>query len=177
MTALWVIDGGSATAQRTGPTQPGSTASQLLGSFAHTYDPYFAGALGNTRESLTRDEHWVEEGVREIGRLKDGWAGAETIAPSPKALVDMQVLASTLPLGTRAPEIEIDPSDGEIKLAWRSSKEPRSIALTLMGDQTVHIIQSNLVTAPRDQYRKLELDRTAARTFHLLAHSDLFVAE
>jgi hypothetical protein len=182
MMALRVVEGGLGTAQRTRTTHPSSTASRLAWSLPDNYDFYQVNPLLGTFEDPSKDSwrhthavSWSEEATRELGRLKDGWAGSGTLAPAAAALIDMQVLASTLPLGTRAPDVEIDPSDGEIKLAWRSQAEPRSLALTLTGDQTIHIVQSDLRGAPAERYQRIKLSSTTARKFHMLSHSDLFL--
>lgn len=71
--------------------------------------------------------------VRELGRLANGWAGPDTMAPSSHVLRDIQLVASSLPSRTRIPEAEVDPDDGAVILRWLNENATRSFSLTFVG--------------------------------------------
>ncbi len=123
--------------------------------------------------------HSVQSIVEEVGRLGDGWLGPGSVAPRASVTLDVQFLAASLPLATRTPQVELDPSDGEVKLAWRSADEPRSLAISMMGDGKARIIQSNLGVSVKLPVIEIMLSasmlRDGARVLQLLEHSDLFV--
>lgn len=119
--------------------------------------------------------------VDRLGRMKDGWADADSKAPSHAALRELQELAPFLPLMTRTPDIEIDPGDGEIKLAWRSTLTPRSIAIAFCGDGVARVMQSNLEKEAQVPFFEVPLDASAkvnfATTLSEFENSDLLEAE
>lgn len=71
--------------------------------------------------------------VRELGRLKNGWSGAGSVAPSDNILRDIQLVASSVPSLTRAPDVEVDPEDGSVVLRWMEAGASRSFSLTFVG--------------------------------------------
>lgn len=71
--------------------------------------------------------------VRELGRLTDGWAGPDSVAPSANILRDIQLVASSLPSSTRTPDAEVDPDDGSVVLRWMQEGALRSFSLTFVG--------------------------------------------
>jgi hypothetical protein len=125
--------------------------------------------------------HTIGDYVDRLGRMQDGWAGEDSKAPSPAAIRDLQALTPFFPLMTRTPEIEIEPSDGEIKLAWRASSHPRSIAVAVAGDSVVRVLQTNLDDPVSTPFLEVSLSISGWTTFALaitgLQNSDLLEAE
>jgi hypothetical protein len=79
----------------------------------------------------------IEQIVRELGRLNDGWAWSEAKAPSESVLRDMQTAAIALPHNMRRPEIEVDPDDGAVVLRWVLAATNRTFSLTFLGNGSV----------------------------------------
>ncbi|MBY3066217.1 hypothetical protein HFO74_22820 [Rhizobium laguerreae] len=81
-----------------------------------------------------RDPNVAQKVVRELGRLKNGWAGLDSVAPSGNILRDIQLVASSLPSSTRSPDVEVDPDDGSVVLRWMQQAALRSFSLTFVGE-------------------------------------------
>lgn len=128
--------------------------------------------------SATWTDH-LDAILEELGRLSNDWAGAGTIAPEQTVLEDIQTLVAILPLGTRKPDIEVDPSDGEVKMAWRSETQPKSIAIALRGDKRAVVLQSNLNAKLTSAHAEIGLAQTelraSGRTLQMLEQNDLFL--
>lgn len=119
--------------------------------------------------------------LEELGRLRNGWHGAGSVAPNPAVVTDIQLLAPMLPLGTRLPEVEVDASDGEVRLRWRAEHEPKSIAISLVGDGKARVIQTILTGSVQNPFIEIALSRSqpnrSGRILQQLEHSGLFVGE
>ncbi|TBD68308.1 hypothetical protein ELH16_08570 [Rhizobium ruizarguesonis] len=100
---------------------------------------------GVTEDAYARIAHWhssrhrnvAQKVVRELGRLKNGWAGSGSVAPSANILRDIQLVASSLPSSTRSPDVEVDPDDGSVVLRWMQEGALRSFSLTFVGQGRV----------------------------------------
>lgn len=123
----------------------------------------------------------MRNAIEDLGRLQPDWAGPGSAAPIEDAIRDIQAFAPALPLGTRTPLVEIDPSDGEVKLAWRSRAEPRSVAISFSGNRKVCVVQSNLASPVDDAFVELDFGvwglSSAARVLIGLTNVDLFTSE
>jgi hypothetical protein len=75
----------------------------------------------------------VDQIVRELGRLTDGWAWPEAKAPSESVLKDVQTAAVALPHTLRKPEVEVDPDDGAVVLRWLG-ENGQTFSLTFVGN-------------------------------------------
>lgn len=139
-------------------------------------DPAWKPRPGSGSQNLSSSIQLILE---ELGRLTDGWLGEDSIAPRQTVVRDIQMLAPILPLGARTPEVEVDPSDGEVRLAWRAANEPKSIAISLTGNGMARVIQVDLTGSVSNPIVEIELLPTRAhgteRTLQLLEHSGLFV--
>lgn len=194
MTHLRAIDGGSTTQRAAGaygaPTLPRQTSLRYYGEAREKLSEEIASLMaflveshadGGWYQSHFPNDGWADDlqsVLEEIGRLTDGWAGTNSVAPKSGVVQDIQTIVSLLPLGTKKPSIEVDPSDGEVKLAWRSDSEPRSIAIALCGDRRARIIQSDLNKRPLAPFSEIDLASQrvvlAGRMLQLLENSDLF---
>jgi hypothetical protein len=104
------------------------------------------GVLGTWRPKV-ESRLWsnaMADCVDRLGRMVDGWAGPGSVAPTTEILEEVQEFTPILPLRTRIPEIEVEPGDGEVKLAWRASSQPRSLAVAFSGDGVARVLQANL---------------------------------
>lgn len=194
MSHLRAIEGGSTT-QRTvsaygTPTVPAQPSFRYYGEAREKLSEEVAALMAFLLETHTSSgwhqhpttrDGWSDElqaVLEEVGRLKDGWAGPASIAPKAGAVRDIQSVVALLPIGTKKPSVEVDPSDGEVKLAWRSSTEPRSLAISISGDRKARIIQSDLNKRPISPFCEIDLasERVslAGRMLQLLENSDLF---
>lgn len=79
----------------------------------------------------------------ELGRLKEGWEGEGSVAPSAKTLRDVEQALSVLPASTREPEVEVDSSDGSISFRWWSQDLSKSATLSFLGNGTAFIFAMN----------------------------------
>jgi hypothetical protein len=135
----------------------------------------------NTRHASRLWSHTMAGCVDRLGRMADGWAGTDSKAPSSVAIRELQGLAPFLPLMTRTPEIEVEPSDGEIKLAWRATLVPRSIAIAFSGDSIARVLQANIEEPVDEPYLEIRLDASSMVDFAIglsgLQNSDLFEVE
>lgn len=74
-----------------------------------------------------------EEIARELSRLKRGWAGDESEAPSEAILSDLIKVTALLPADVLEPETEVDPDDGTVILRWIDETTKSSFSLTFLG--------------------------------------------
>jgi hypothetical protein len=75
--------------------------------------------------------------VRELGRVKDGWAGPGTVAPSKRVLADVETVAMRLPLNLKTPTIDIDEEEGSVALRWIAADKESSFSLVFRGNGKV----------------------------------------
>lgn len=75
--------------------------------------------------------------VNELGRIKDGWAGAGSIAPTTQAVNDVESVMGRLPIASKMPAIEIDEEDGMISLRWLANDRNSSFSLVFRGNGRV----------------------------------------
>ncbi|MGY3035923.1 hypothetical protein ACVIIV_005093 [Bradyrhizobium sp. USDA 4354] len=75
--------------------------------------------------------------VRELGRVRDGWAGPGTVAPSKRVLADVETVAMRLPLNLKTPLIDIDEEDGSVALRWIAADKESSFSLVFRGNGKV----------------------------------------
>jgi hypothetical protein len=81
--------------------------------------------------------HIADEIVTEIGRLKPGWAGPESVRPSEDTLDDIARVIGYLPPPFRRPLIEIDELEGDVTLSWISEDRKRMFSLHFHGNHNV----------------------------------------
>ncbi|MFS8115184.1 hypothetical protein QD460_25960 [Rhizobium jaguaris] len=79
----------------------------------------------------------VEVVVRELGRVKAGWAGEGSVAPSTKVLRDIRSASVCLPQFVKMPEVEIEPDDGSVVLRWMDEAAIASFSLSFHGKSEV----------------------------------------
>jgi hypothetical protein len=72
--------------------------------------------------------------LQRLGRLRDGWAGTGSIAPSATVLADLSSLATALQGVRSEPSAEVD-IDGTISLIW--DREDGSFSMTVTGNGRV----------------------------------------
>jgi hypothetical protein len=75
--------------------------------------------------------------VGELGRIKDGWAGPDTVAPSKAVLDDVETVAMRLPSNLKMPAIDVDEEDGSVAIRWLAEDRSRSFSLVFRGNARV----------------------------------------
>jgi len=75
--------------------------------------------------------------LRNLGRLTDGWAGDDTVAPSHGVIKDFQAASIAFPPLVSLPEIEVDPDDGSVVLRWITAEGKETFSLTFVGNGSV----------------------------------------
>lgn len=73
--------------------------------------------------------------IRDISRLKDGWDGLGSRAPSTSIKDDVSKVANFFPINSAEPSVEIDPEDGTVVLRW--AKPLAKFSLTFVGTRSV----------------------------------------
>ncbi len=71
--------------------------------------------------------------VLELGKLKDGWAGEGSIAPSKATIKDVGAVLDLLPINAAMPLVEVEEDDGTVSLRWLASDGQRSFSLVCRG--------------------------------------------
>lgn len=72
--------------------------------------------------------------IDELDVLRDGWNGSGSFAPNDYVKNDLRILAQSIGLEVREPEVEVD-NDGSVALRWEDGQ--RILALTLNGNGRV----------------------------------------
>jgi hypothetical protein len=75
--------------------------------------------------------------VSELGRIKDGWAGEGTVAPTNQIVTDVESAIERLPVFAKMPAIEIDEEDGTVALRWLAQDRNSSLSLVFRGNKRV----------------------------------------
>jgi hypothetical protein len=101
-------------------------------------------SLGYRQPRPAAQKNTTEAMVRRLGRLRDGWAGAGTKAPTERTLNDVEIFLSCLPSKRREPELEVDQDDGSVTMRWISNDSSRSISAVFAGLGHVVIVYSAL---------------------------------
>jgi hypothetical protein len=85
---------------------------------------------------VVQNEKWEPLGsiLKNLGRVKPGWAGDGSVAPNDRALRDIAVMSALLPSTAQQPEVEVDADDGSIVLRWISDSREESFSLTFFGN-------------------------------------------
>lgn len=72
-----------------------------------------------------------------IARLKQGWAGGESVCPPDGVFRDLVLLASILPPTIEMPDVEVDPDDGDATLLWKSNVQDGLFAIVCRGNGAI----------------------------------------
>ncbi len=70
--------------------------------------------------------------LAELLRLRDGWAGEDSVKPKAAAIRDIFTTTLWMPANTSLPETEVDPDDGSVVLRWVGA-DALSFSLTFLG--------------------------------------------
>ncbi|MGY4237295.1 hypothetical protein ACVIIW_006242 [Bradyrhizobium sp. USDA 4449] len=89
------------------------------------------------KPSLIAAETVADRVVRELGRIKDDWAGPGTVAPSKRVLSDVEAVAMRLPSNLKMPAIDVDEEDGSVAIRWVAENRSRSFSLVFRGNGKV----------------------------------------
>ena len=75
--------------------------------------------------------------VMSLRRLKQGWAGEGSVAPSDTVCRDIETVSGYLPSGTKQPEVEVDETTGTVTLVWPRSDYSSTFSLVFTGAASV----------------------------------------
>ncbi len=138
--------------------------------FPHSSDVTISGVMKAYREIIrlsTTNAIWssgvgrhiafgwsniLERIIVEIGRLRDGWDGTGSLAPSPKVLRDVEAALSVLPVNTRDPEVEVDSSDGSVSIRWESEDFSRMLSLSFPDNGKAIVVALSRNQPPKKPY-------------------------
>ncbi|MCP1931788.1 hypothetical protein [Bradyrhizobium elkanii] len=151
-----VIDPLETTARSTGvlrarryfdPNEVWATCPQSAGVIrGRVFTLTYSGVVNAEQLVWTRDDARVLIGfaetagdriVRELGRIKDGWAGPGTVAPSATMLADVEAVVAHLLANAKMPSIEVDEEDGSVALRWVAASRNQSFSLVFRGNGKV----------------------------------------
>ncbi|WP_436124121.1 hypothetical protein [Aminobacter sp. LjRoot7] len=91
--------------------------------------------FGGTHEVIeTTNDSLFDSFVVHLERLRNGWAGPQSIAPSKEIVRDISLAAVSMEKVLVAPDIEVD-EDGTVVFEWKNGG--RSFCLTFTGNGTV----------------------------------------
>lgn len=77
----------------------------------------------------------IENLLRTLETIEPGWAGAETVGPSPGVVADMRRVFASIPANIMVPDCEVDPDDGSVCLRWDVGDN--RLSLTFCGHGSV----------------------------------------
>lgn len=88
----------------------------------------------------------VLNAVRNLGRLRDGWAGPDSHAPSTTTINDIVlVLFTTVSIIRNVePDVEVDPDTGSVSLRWYDAERNNSLTISFFGAGKVIATHSSL---------------------------------
>lgn len=135
-----------------------STLESRVAETARSYFSILVLDASNRIAALHREkaEAVSERVVRELGRIKDGWAGENSKAPAQQILDDIELALNRLPPDASSPLIEIDEEDGVVALRWIAEDRLRSFSLVFTGNERVVCIQAH-VQPPRSDSLALDV--------------------
>lgn len=116
-------------------------------------------------ESKRANARWTDrlaQLAEEIGTLAVGWAGEDSVAPGEAAIRQLRDVSTPLS-ETLEPQIEIDPSDGDISLIW--SAQNVSVALVLAGRREVAFVRTRLDDPVASPVTRITFDATRPALF------------
>lgn len=117
-------------------------------------------------------ERFGERIRRDLERLKDGWGGSGTIAPSTAALAEAELLLDALPTQTREPEVEVDEETGHITLRWTPSGVATSLAFLMRGSGAILAVKTSVGGAPVASSKSFTTDTASEHIARYLASDD-----
>ena len=110
----------------------------------------------------------------QLGRLRDGWCGPGSIAPTTETLSDLDRLLGTLDQGYFLPEVEVDQDTGHLTLRWDSKISSKCISLILKGNGNVLFIESQLNDDPIASSRSFPVSRLDDLSSYIARNQSLY---
>lgn len=99
----------------------------------------------------------MERYRRDLERLKDGWAGPGSVAPSSAVLADLDRVLAELPEHYDIPEVEVDPDSGHVTLRWQAQGAQEALAFVISGSRQVLAITTLLGAEPTVASRRFDV--------------------
>jgi hypothetical protein len=97
----------------------------------HSLEPFAARPKGTLQADAP-----FEKLLSEVERLKDHWAGPDSVAPPKEVVRDLRAFLSQLEPKTRVPEVDVDTDDGSVTLRWPVGNSVFSCVLSGKGAVT-----------------------------------------
>lgn len=114
---------------------------------------------------------FMEKVQRDLERLKDGWNGEGSLAPSEAVLADFQRFVGVLPILIGAPDVEVDEDTGHVALRWSSKRA--GISFVLRGTGQALCVKTTMGQPARVTSRSFDLAMEGPAVARYLADPDL----
>lgn len=114
----------------------------------------------------------MEKIQRDLERLRDGWSGPGTKAPSEQTLTDFYRLVGAMPAAIRTPEVEVDDETGYITLRW--SSQTIGLSFVLRGTGKALLVRTNVGQPTVVSSRTFDLGSQAHSIARYLASDPAF---
>jgi len=103
----------------------------------------------------------IERYRSDLERLRDGWCGPGSRAPTPETLADLDRLLAALPSDTTVPEIEVNEDSGSVTLRWQGSFA-KALSFVVSGSGQVLAVTTTLAADPIVVSRRFAVSHTDA---------------
>jgi hypothetical protein len=98
----------------------------------------------------------IEKIRRDLERLKDGWNGDGSSAPSSEVLSDLDQVLAALPEGAATPEVEVDDDTGHITLRWQDNEGQQALSIVVSGTKQLLTVTTTLGEEPFATPRRID---------------------
>ena len=99
----------------------------------------------------------MEKCRRDLERLKDGWNGVGSLAPTPAILADLDHVLTALPEGATAPEVEVDEDTGHVTFRWQDNGASSALSIVISGTKQILAVSTSLGANPFATSRRFDV--------------------
>ena len=104
----------------------------------------------------------MERARSELERLRDGWAGEHSKAPSDQTLSDVDQVLEAISSTKAVPEVEVDEDDGHVTFRWQKASSPIALSFVLRGKGQVTVVVTELSDTPYALSRQFPVESEGA---------------
>jgi hypothetical protein len=104
----------------------------------------------------------MERARLELERLRDGWAGEHSKAPSDQTLADVDQVLEAISSAKAVPEVEVDEDNGHVTFRWQKADVPSALSFVLRGKGQVTIVVTELGDTPCASSRQFPVGNDGA---------------